>query len=109
MSLAPLRTTLWKIQNGRCHYCGRYVPEHEATLDHCVPRSLGGPDKAENAVMACLPCNRDKADMLEEEFRVKIATGSKRRRRVNPSDEAIRAAMLDRKMKGRRTLGKKMR
>ncbi len=43
---------------GKCHYCG----EHADTLDHIVPRSVGGPSRQWNLIGACKPCNLLKRD-----------------------------------------------
>ncbi len=52
-----------------CQYCGRKM--RTLTLDHVVPRRLGGPHTWDNLVAACSACNRRKggkqpaeADML---------------------------------------------
>ena len=45
---------------GRCHYCGKRFPSRELTVDHVIPRSLGGRDTWENLVTACVPCNSRK-------------------------------------------------
>ena len=37
---------------GRCHYCGQRFPSRELTVDHVIPRSLGGRDTWENLVTA---------------------------------------------------------
>lgn len=41
----------------QCAYCGS---EEELTLDHIVPRSLGGLDKTTNVLCACHDCNQSK-------------------------------------------------
>lgn len=38
-----------------CHWCGA---EYAPTLDHVIPRSMGGSDKIENLVLACEDCNQ---------------------------------------------------
>ena len=43
-----------------CHYC----PAPAASLDHIIPRALGGRNNLDNLVPACLPCNGRKADSL---------------------------------------------
>lgn len=63
---------------GRCVYCGivarrpgrgvRRAPDL-ATLDHVVPRSLGGPLTRENLVLACSVCNNERGVMDVEAFR----------------------------------------
>lgn len=44
--------------NNRCQYCGRQGSF--LTLDHVVPRRLGGGHTWQNLVAACAPCNRRK-------------------------------------------------
>ena len=61
-------------QEGLCHYCRVRMTLHEgdtdrsATRDHRVPRSKGGNGFTGNVVLACLRCNRLKADMREADF-----------------------------------------
>ncbi|HMO17437.1 MAG TPA: HNH endonuclease [Oligoflexia bacterium] len=43
-----------------CQYCRRKLKRSDATIDHVVPRSQGGPTTWENVVVACPPCNRKK-------------------------------------------------
>lgn len=68
------RTRAWKLlreqlcgeQNHRCAYCGvRFgaafrhwtVEDTIATVDHVIPKSLGGSNRWENLVAACRRCN----------------------------------------------------
>lgn len=51
--------------DGRCWYCGSPAK----TLDHIVPRSLGGKDNLDNLVPCCKPCNSMKITKSVEEFR----------------------------------------
>ena len=41
---------------GKCLYCGRGAN----SVDHLIPRLLGGPDSADNLVAACAGCNSSK-------------------------------------------------
>ena len=41
----------------RCQYCGETLAMSELTLDHVVPRAVGGKTSWENIVAACKPCN----------------------------------------------------
>ncbi|HEV2566402.1 MAG TPA: HNH endonuclease [Microvirga sp.] len=63
---------------GRCVYCG--IPARRpgrgvkrapdlATLDHVLPRSLGGPLDRDNIVLACSACNNERGTMDAREFR----------------------------------------
>lgn len=45
---------------GPCYYCKREFPSEDLTLDHIVPRSAGGQEVLDNAVLACHPCNGKK-------------------------------------------------
>jgi len=70
--------TIFARDGGRCVYCG--VETHRlakglsrsaslATLDHVVPRSMGGPLNAANLVLACQACNNQRGVMDAAEFR----------------------------------------
>ncbi|OKX82934.1 HNH endonuclease [Corynebacterium glutamicum] len=55
----------YKLTNeNRCTYCGT---EESLTLDHFVPRIIGGLDTGDNLVPACRSCNssKGKSDVLE--------------------------------------------
>lgn len=43
-----------------CHYCGKKLRSGQATVDHVIPSSKGGPNCASNFVLACEPCNTSK-------------------------------------------------
>jgi len=46
-------------RDGRaCVWCGREPWRRDLTREHLVPRSRGGHMTAENAVVACRPCNK---------------------------------------------------
>lgn len=48
-----------------CKYCGRQLFSRlDATVDHVIPRSLGGRDRPSNYVAACHPCNTGKGSKL---------------------------------------------
>lgn len=50
--------------NYTCTYCGK----HASTIDHIVPRALGGIDSYENCVASCMKCNNKKAAKTLEEL-----------------------------------------
>ena len=68
--LARLRAELYARQGGICHYCERAMTlrtftvqqsalePRDATVEHLVPRVLGGRDTPQNLVAACHECNR---------------------------------------------------
>lgn len=59
---------LHQAQAGRCPYCGKWLSTglrgiaRRPTIDHVVPRALGGPAAPENEVLAHARCNFAKAD-----------------------------------------------
>ena len=53
-----------------CQYCGRQV--RGLTLDHVIPRKLGGEHVWENVVSACIPCNHRKGGCTPEEAGMKL-------------------------------------
>lgn len=61
------RRAIWKRDGYTCQYCGIKPPQDECTLDHIVPRSLGGETSWTNCVLACYHCNSQKADRRPEE------------------------------------------
>lgn len=66
------RRTIWKRDGYTCQYCGKKPAQDECTLDHIIPRSLGGETNWQNCVLACYKCNSQKADRKPEDaFRPK--------------------------------------
>ena len=51
----------------KCRYCGSTWAER-FELDHIVPKSLGGTDRASNLVVCCRECNATKGNRLVSEF-----------------------------------------
>lgn len=64
-----LRERLWARQAGQCHYCAVQMTLRnyhdgdqptrptDATIEHLVPRALGGDNRPQNLVAACRRCN----------------------------------------------------
>jgi 5-methylcytosine-specific restriction endonuclease McrA len=50
--------------SAHCGYCGIWLHRCDATLDHLIPISRGGPDVVENVVTACRDCNDAKGHQL---------------------------------------------
>lgn len=46
-------TNIYARDRWRCHYCDRRFSTLQLTLDHVLPRSLGGQDRCDNLVSAC--------------------------------------------------------
>ncbi len=53
-----------------CQYCGRTL--QNLTVDHVIPKRLGGTRSWENLVTACAPCNHLKGGRTLEEARMHL-------------------------------------
>lgn len=61
------RSALLLKHDGRCFYCNQESEFFE--VDHVMPVALGGPDSADNLVVACRACNRSKGAKTLSEWR----------------------------------------
>lgn len=66
------RRNLYRRDHYTCQYCGARPGTEELTIDHIVPRSRGGASNWTNCVLACVACNRRKADRLPAEVRLSL-------------------------------------
>ena len=64
-----IKTELFKIQKGKCMYCGHAPGKEYIDLDHKNPLSNGGSNNINNFQMLCGPCNRLKGNRTNTEFR----------------------------------------
>src|SRR5207249_9625457 len=61
------RRNVFRRDHFTCQYCGARPGSAELTIDHVVPRSHGGTSSWENCVLACVTCNRHKANRTPEQ------------------------------------------
>jgi len=66
------RRNIYARDNNRCQYCGRHFPTSELSLDHIIPRHMGGQASWENLVCACLKCNIKKGGRTPEQAHMKL-------------------------------------
>lgn len=66
------RRNIFKRDHNTCQYCGAQPGSEELTIDHVVPRSHGGVSSWENCVLACVACNKRKADRTPEQARMHL-------------------------------------
>jgi 5-methylcytosine-specific restriction endonuclease McrA len=64
------RVEIFNRDDYTCQYCGKH--SHQLTLDHVIPRHVGGKHTWENLVSACAPCNRKKAGRTPEQAHMKL-------------------------------------
>ena len=74
------RKNLFKRDRYTCQYCGKQPGPDALTIDHIVPRSKGGTSTWENCVLACIECNKQKADLSLDKCGLKL-----RKKPVKPS------------------------
>ena len=75
-SLAFSKKNVFRRDNYTCQYCGRMGSN--LTIDHIIPRSLGGKTSWDNVVVACQACNVRKGNRRLDE------TGMRLLRKVKP-------------------------
>lgn len=64
------RKNIFKRDRYTCQYCGCQPGPEELTIDHVMPRSRGGTSTWENCLLACVACNKKKADKTPEEAKM---------------------------------------
>jgi len=69
-TLSPTRKNILKRDGYRCQYCGTKVGP--MTVDHVIPRKMGGKDTWENLVCACTKCNAKKGDHSLREAKLEL-------------------------------------
>ncbi len=72
------RINIFRRDGGVCQYCGDKFPRSDLTIDHVVPRSLGGKSIWENVVCSCGDCNRKKGGRTPEDARMKLINRPKK-------------------------------
>lgn len=55
-----------------CQYCG--VKNKDLTIDHVVPRWMGGPHTWDNLVACCRKCNLKKGDKTPQQAKMRLRT-----------------------------------
>ena len=66
------RKNLFKRDKYTCQFCGVQPGPEELTIDHVMPKSRGGGSTWENCVLACVDCNKRKANKTPDEAKMKL-------------------------------------
>ena len=66
------RRNIFKRDRYACQYCGVQPGSEDLTIDHVVPRSHGGVSSWENCVLACMQCNKRKANRTPEQANMRL-------------------------------------
>lgn len=77
------RRNIYARDKNLCQYCGNKFPTNELTLDHVVPRRLGGQNTWTNLVCCCVGCNGKKGGQTPQQAHMKLITKPVRPKR-NP-------------------------
>lgn len=72
------RKNIFKRDRYTCQYCGVQPGPQELTIDHVFPRSRGGLSTWENCLLACVECNKRKANRTPAEARMPMRTTPKK-------------------------------
>lgn len=88
------RKNLFKRDKYTCQYCGKQPGPEELTIDHVMPKSRGGGSTWENCVLACIECNKRKANRTPEEAGMKLRKTPKKPSwkslsQLNPRDRKL--------------------
>lgn len=57
---ASKRKALIKLYGCTCVWCGTYMEKHDRTIEHMLPRSLGGTNALNNLRLAHWSCNHQR-------------------------------------------------
>ncbi len=66
------RRNIFKRDHYTCQYCGVQPGGEELSIDHVLPRSHGGASTWDNCVLACVACNKRKADRTPRQAGMKL-------------------------------------
>lgn len=66
------RRNIFKRDRFQCQYCGINPGGEELTIDHVNPRAQGGVSSWTNCVLACIDCNKKKADRTPAQAKMKL-------------------------------------
>jgi 5-methylcytosine-specific restriction endonuclease McrA len=66
------RRNVYKRDHFTCQYCGAQPGSEELTIDHVQPRAQGGVSSWQNCVLACIACNKRKADRTPQQAGMRL-------------------------------------
>lgn len=74
------RKNIIKRDHHKCQYCGK--KNVALTVDHIVPRQLGGHDSWENLICACVRCNNKKGNRTPDQANMQLMKRPKKPSRL---------------------------
>ena len=93
-----IRNNLWFKEVGihpvcPCHWCDAILEFNETTLDHVLPKAVGGTRIFDNVVIACKKCNRKRGREVNRQIRK--ATKSLLPLGIEPKDLLVKSALME--------------
>jgi len=82
-------TGIWERDGGRCQYTGRTLAREEASIDHVMPLSRGGPNDWENCVLSDRLVNHRKGNRTPGEAGLRLLSVPRKPRAI-PASARIR-------------------
>ncbi|HMD54238.1 MAG TPA: HNH endonuclease, partial [Phycisphaerae bacterium] len=67
------RRNIYARDHGTCQYCAKKFTTSELSLDHVIPRAMGGKTVWENLVCACVRCNAKKGGRTPQQAGLHLA------------------------------------
>ena len=62
-----IKKKLFSACGSKCYLCDKLLNMENSTIDHLIPKSLGGTNYLGNLAIACYDCNHDKKSDLDSE------------------------------------------
>jgi len=66
------RRNIFSRDRNRCQYCGKKFSSKELTLDHVIPKRVGGKAEWGNIVCCCVDCNSHKGGRTPKQANMKL-------------------------------------
>lgn len=66
------RAGIYARDKKTCHYCGNVFKSQDLTLDHVIPKSIGGKASWTNIVTSCKDCNTQKANKTPQQAGMRL-------------------------------------
>ena len=78
------RRNLFARDQQSCQYCGRNLSMNQMSVDHVIPRRLGGETTWDNVVCSCVACNTRKGGRTPKQAHMRLKNAPKK-----PSHHAL--------------------
>ncbi len=66
------RRNLFARDQQRCQYCGSTLTMKQMSMDHVIPRRMGGETTWDNVVCSCISCNTRKGGRTPKQARMRL-------------------------------------